>query len=218
MEAILKIGGSLSEDIVSLTILCQKISALIKNHQILIVPGGGEFAESIRCLDKKYRFSDTIAHKMAVLAMDQYGLFLSTLTPNSYTTYSAKENRKNLIPILLPSRFMFQEDQLEHSWNVTSDSIAAFIAHKLNLEKLILIKNVDGIFHKDPKKNPNTELIEELSVKELLNWNKKTSVDTNLPNILKKSKLDCYVVNGKHPKRIKLILDNNKTICTHLLS
>ena len=140
MDAVLKIGGSLSKDIVSLKNLCKEISDLSKKHQILIVPGGGEFANEVRSLDNKYKFSNEIAHKIAILAMDQYGLFLSELIPKSYVTYTFIEKSRNLLPIFLPSQFLFQNDLLEHSWDVTSDSIAAFIANRLKAKKLILIK------------------------------------------------------------------------------
>jgi aspartokinase-like uncharacterized kinase len=58
--------------------------------------------------------------------------------------------------------------------------------------------------------------IEELSAKKLLSWNKRTSVDKTLPRILLQTKVDCYVVNGRYPERIKEILENKKTICTHV--
>jgi len=219
MEAILKVGGSLAEDPVSLATLCQKLSALAKAYRILIVPGGGKFADTVRKFYKVYGLSNIVAHKMAILAMDQYGFFLSDITPNSYVSYSLKEisnSAKGKLPIFLPSKLMFREDPLEHSWDVTSDTIAAYIAGLLHAEKLILVTDVDGIFSMDPKKNVDATCIEELSAKKLLGWNKRTSVDKTLPKILLKTNLDCYVVNGGYPERIKLILENKKTVCTHV--
>jgi aspartokinase-like uncharacterized kinase len=111
---------------------------------------------------------------------------------------------------------MFQEDPLKHSWDVTSDSISAYVASLLHAEKLVLVTNVDGIFSDDPKKNPDATLIAELPAKSLLSWNMRTSVDKTLPKILLQAQLDCYVVNGRYPERIKLILENEKTFCTHV--
>jgi len=99
---------------------------------------------------------------------------------------------------------------------VTSDSIAAYIAGKLNAKKLILVTDVDGIFTENPNKNLDAKLIAEVSANQLLSWNKRTSVDKTLPKILLKTKLDCYVVNGKHPKRIRAVLENEKSIYTHI--
>jgi len=219
MEAVVKVGGSLADDPASLASLCQELSVLAKAHGILIVPGGGEFADTVREFDKTYSLSNTVAHKMAILAMDQYGFFLSDITPNSYVSHSLEEisnSAKGTLPIFLPSKLMFREDPLEHSWDVTSDTIAAYIAGLLHAEKLILVTDVDGIFSEDPKKNVDAKLIEELSAKKLLGWNKRTSVDKTLPKILLKANLDCYVVNGGYPERIKMILENKKTVCTHV--
>ncbi|MGD9131219.1 MAG: delta 1-pyrroline-5-carboxylate synthetase [Candidatus Bathyarchaeota archaeon] len=219
MEAVLKVGGSLSEDPTSLTRLCQELSALTKVHRIAIVPGGGEFADTVRKLDKTYRLSNTVAHKMAILAMDQYGFLLSDIIPKSYVSRSLEEiinSAKGTLPILLPSKLMFREDPLEHSWDVTSDTIAVYIAQLLHAEKLLLVTDVDGIFSEDPKKTLDAKLIEELSAEELLSWDKRTSVDKTLSKILLQTNLDCYIVNGGYPERIKLILENKKTVCTHV--
>ena len=79
------------------------------------------------------------------------------------------------------------------------------------------MKDVDGISLKDPKQESNSKFIEELSVKELLHWKNETCVDKNLSKFLLESKIDCYIVSGKHPKRIKFILEKKNSICTHLL-
>ena len=219
MEAVVKVGGSLAKDPVTLERLCQELSLLAKTYRMLIVPGGGEFADTTRKFDETYSLSNMVAHKMAILAMDQYGLLLSDIATNSYVSYSLKEisnSSRGMLPIFLPSRFMFREDPLDHSWDVTSDTIAAYIAGLLQAKKLILVTDVDGIFSGDPKKNVDATLIKELSAKRLLDWNKRTSVDRTLPKILLQARLDCYVVNGRYPERIKLILKNEKTICTHV--
>jgi len=219
MEAVLKVGGSLAENPNSLAKLCRKLAILAKEYRIVIVPGGGEFADTVRKLDKTYGFSDVVAHKMAVLAMDQYGLFLSDITPNSYISHTLEEISnpvKDKVPIFLPSQLMFREDPLKNSWDVTSDTIAAYIADKLHTKKLVLVTDVNGVFYQDPKKALDTKLVEELSAEELLGWNRRTSVDKTLPKMILETKLDCYVVNGKYPERIRLILENKKTICTHV--
>ena len=219
MEAVLKVGGSLAEDPTSLRRLCQELSVLAEAYRILIVPGGGEFADTVRKIDKVYGLSNTAPHKMAILAMDQYGLFLSDITPNSIVCYALDEvgnYAKEKMSIFLPSQHMFREDPLEHSWDVTSDTIAAYIADQVDAKKLILVTDVDGIFSEDPKKSQDSELIQEVSAEELQYWNKRTSVDKSLPKTLLQSNMDCYVVNGRYPERIRLILENKKTVCTHI--
>jgi aspartokinase-like uncharacterized kinase len=218
MDAVIKIGGSLAEDPEGLRALCNKLSELAKKYEIIVVPGGGRFADVVRDFDQRFTLSRSISHRMAILGMDQFGLLLSDITPNSYALHRL-ENAKRLskakkVPIFLPSHLMFQRDPLENSWDVTSDSIAAYVASRLHVAKVLLVTDVDGIFTKDPKKHSDATLIEKLSAEELLKFNQRTSVDRFLPKLLLESQIDCYVVNGKHPERIEAILAGQQATCT----
>ncbi|MCW4034872.1 MAG: hypothetical protein NWF03_05860 [Candidatus Bathyarchaeota archaeon] len=218
METVLKVGGSLAEDNKTIKALCHQLGLLAKTHEIVVVPGGGKFADTVREFDKNHGLSDVAAHKMAILAMDQYGLFLSDITSNSYVVNDLKQINEKMgnLPILLPSKLMFQDNTLENSWDITSDSIAAHVAGLLDVQKLVLVTDVDGVFTEDPKQNEKAELVKEISAKELQSWDKRTSVDKVLPKIVLENSLDCYVVNGKHPERITAVLENKKTVCTHV--
>jgi aspartokinase-like uncharacterized kinase len=155
---------------------------------------------------------------MAVLGMDQFGLLLSQIIPNSCAVYLLNDAKQlsetRVVPIFLPSRLMFQEDPLEHSWDVTSDSIAAYIANRLHANKVILATDVDGIFTADPKKHSDAKLLKKLSAKKLLKLAQRTSVDKFLPKLLLETQLDCCVINGKYPERIDAILAGQHTTCT----
>jgi aspartokinase-like uncharacterized kinase len=214
---VVKVGGSLSQNPQALRDLCVKLGELAKKHALVVVPGGAEFADCTRDLDKRFSLSSTTAHRMAILGMDQYGLLLSDLTPNCQVAdrlEEAKNDSAGRLVVFLPSRFMLEDNALENSWEVTSDSIAAYTASRLDAERVLLITDVDGIFTADPKKVQDAKLIDQLTAKELLAMNKKTSVDAYLPVLLLKSKLKCYIVNGLHPERVEAVLDRQKTVCT----
>ena len=218
MDAVIKVGGSLVEDPERLIDLCAKLSGLAKNYELIVVPGGGRFADVVRNSDSRFNLSSGISHRMAILGMDQFGLVLSQITPNSCATYLLNDAKQlseiRVVPIFLPSRLIFKEDPLEKSWDVTSDSIAAYVASRLQASKVVLVTDVDGIFTEDPKKHADATLIKQLVAEELLKLNKRTSVDQFLPKLLLKAPVDCYVVNGKHPERIEAILAGLQTTCT----
>jgi len=221
MEAVIKVGGSLAEYPSALRTLCQALSSIAHSHRIMIVPGGGKFADTVRELYSIFSLDDTLAHRMAILAMDQYGLLLHGITPNSATTYSigeAKKMAKTVLPIFLPSKFMFSRNPLESSWDVTSDSIAAYIAGKIHAEKLILAKDIDGIFTLDPKRHRDAALIERVSVEELQTLSQATCVDKALPRVLSEMGIECYIVNGMHPERVRAILEGEQAISTRIIA
>jgi len=46
---------------------------------VVLVPGGGPFADAVRAAQPRMGFDDRAAHEMAVLAMDQYGCAIAHL-------------------------------------------------------------------------------------------------------------------------------------------
>jgi aspartokinase-like uncharacterized kinase len=193
------------------------LSFLAEKYQFIIVPGGGMFADVIRDSDKRFNLSSQVSHRMAILGMDQFGMLLAQITPNSIATHSLSDAKQlsetKAVPIFLPSRLMLRENPLENSWDVTSDSIAAYISNRLKAPKLVLIKDVDGVFTKEPDYE-DAVFIEQLSPKELLEFDKATSVDMFLAKLLSESPVDCYIVNGKFPNRIEAIFAGYKATYT----
>ena len=222
MDAVIKIGGSLAEDPERLRALCAKLSEFAKKYAIVVVPGGGRFADVVRDFDKRFTLSSEISHRMAVLGMNQFGLLLSQIIPNSCATYLLNDAKQlseiGVVPVFLPSRLMFKEDPLENSWNVTSDSISVYVASRLHVAKVLLVTDVDGIFTEDPRKHADAKLIGRLSAVETLKLKQRTSVDRYLPKLLLESPIDCYVVNGKHPERIAAILAGQQATCTLIVA
>lgn len=213
-----KVGGSLALEPEKLRALCNKLSVLSQTHELLVVPGGGEFADVVRRLDERFSLPRRTTHRMAMLGMDQYGLLLADLTPNSVVTESLQQSKTALasrkLPILLPSNLMLEEDPLENSWDVTSDSIAVYVAPQLGVHKVVLVTDVDGVYTNDPKKHPEARLIKKLTPKELLAIKSRTSVDRFLPKLLMAVHIECFVVNGLFPERLQAILDGQDTTQT----
>jgi aspartokinase-like uncharacterized kinase len=218
VDAVIKIGGSLAEDPERLKALCHKLSELTKKYAIIVVPGGGRFADVVRDFDQRFGLSSGVSHRMAILGMDQFGLLLSGVMPNSRVFRQFDDVKEpfeaEIVSIFLPSRLMFEEDPLVNSWDVTSDSIATYIAGRLLARKVILVTDVDGIFTNDPKKHSDATLIERMPAKKLLLMNHRTSVDNFLPKLLLETQIECFVVNGKYPARIEAILAGQRTTCT----
>ena len=140
---VIKIGGSLlgSPELERWLELFVKYS----DGNIIIVPGGGIFANAVRDAQKLTKISDTCAHKLAVLAMDQFGLLLSNLNPLLATAKTECEiderTWQHRAIVWLPSHMVLADDSIPQSWDVTSDSLAAWLAKKLNAKQLVLVKS-----------------------------------------------------------------------------
>jgi len=200
MLTVVKVGGSLCREKKILENLCQELSTL---EDILIVPGGGEFADLVRKIDNKFLLSPELSHRMAILAMEQTGYLLLNFSDRFRALHSLDRiGDIEGIAVLMPSHLLLSRNDLPASWGITSDSIALYISSLVNSEKLILLKDVDGIYDRDPKRYKNAELIHELYVREL-KMIKQSCVDKGFPELLTKYGIEVFIINGKYPERIK---------------
>lgn len=217
---VLKVGGSLALYPQKLRELCQTLSEVSRKSPLIVLPGGGEFADTVRALDARFMLSCTASHRMSILGQDQYGLLLKDLMPNAVEVFTFEQAQKGLdtnkLPIFLPSKLFFSEDPLENSWDVTSDSIAAYVAYRMNSPKVLFITDVDGIYTDNPKNHANARLLKEVTVQELLVRKERTSVDKFLPTLLMKQPLECFIVNGLYPERVIALLAGKETVGTKI--
>ncbi len=191
---VIKLGGSL-------ILIAKKLVNEILDYSNtsedtnLIVPGGSIFADTVRRINP----SDEAAHWMAVLAMEQYGYYLADGTAGSLIDKLNIPEKGTYI--LLPYNILKNKDELPHSWEVTSDTIAAWVAFQLGA-RFIKVTDVDGIYL-------SGILQKELFAKDIAG--KKTCVDQALPNFLIRNKMNCEIINGNCKGRITEALKGNIT-------
>jgi 5-(aminomethyl)-3-furanmethanol phosphate kinase len=115
-----------------------------KAGSIAIVPGGGPFADAVRTAQAGIGYDDRAAHAMALMAMAQFGSALESLNPALRLAASrsailrALKERK--VPVWSPER-MARAAALPETWDLTSDSLAAWLAGVLGAGELVLVKH-----------------------------------------------------------------------------
>lgn len=217
MYVVVKVGGSLEQHKAALTKLMRRLVDLASEHRLIVVPGGGSFADKVREATLTHRLSDLVAHRMAILAMDQYGLLLSSLVERCTYTYSLKEAKEEAsrgsLPIYLPSRELLFDPSIEASWDVASDSIAAYTAWRCGSDLLVLLKDVDGVFTSDPKKDEGAELIQNICASALRGYG---CVDRALPTYIQRFNILCWVLNGLKCGRLRSLLTVGEAVGTKI--
>jgi aspartokinase-like uncharacterized kinase len=140
----LKLGGSLCHTQQLLPWL-EAIAALPEAP--LVVPGGGPFADSVREAQRRWGFGDAAAHHMAVLGMEQMAHMLCALQPRFEAVASDSAIhmalRSGRVPVWLPARMLQGAADVATDWDVTSDSLAAWLAGRLHARALVLVKSAD---------------------------------------------------------------------------
>jgi aspartokinase-like uncharacterized kinase len=144
VEIVVKLGGGLLAHAAHFDAALAAIREAADERRVLIVPGGGPFADTVRHVDRQFTLSDDAAHWMAVLAMDQYAHLVVSRLAGSVLVADPGETAAALgaahLPVLAPSRWLRDADPLPHTWDVTSDSIAAWIAGAVGARRLVLVK------------------------------------------------------------------------------
>ena len=204
IKQVVKIGGSLFPN------YAIDLAKKLKSTNSCIVLGGGEFANLIRKYNDEQHFSEEINHWTAIDCMDIIAKLVNDKVESAKLAYSIEEinqiSNEGFTPIFIVSEFLKKEDPFECSWDVTSDSIAAYVAHLLNAN-LLIVTNVNGIYTQEPKE-PGSTFISKIDAKTLLTF-QESSVDVMLPSLLLKFGTNCYVVNGKYPERVLSLIDDS---------
>jgi len=78
---VVKVGGGLLRDegLEGLRRACTEATEIAAHRPVLVVPGGGPFADAVRAVDEQVGLDDATAHALALRAMDQLGVLLRRL-------------------------------------------------------------------------------------------------------------------------------------------
>ena len=141
---VVKIGGGLlsSEGLDGLRRGCAEVLELARDRPVLVVPGGGPFADAVRALDAQVGLGDHVAHALALRAMDQLGVLLGPMLPGAELVTELIAPRA--LGLLAVAPAFTSRPGIPESWEVTSDSLAVLAAGAIEAEEAILLKPVDG--------------------------------------------------------------------------
>jgi 5-(aminomethyl)-3-furanmethanol phosphate kinase len=141
---VVKLGGSFAFS----EVLTHWIAALAScAGSVVIVPGGGPFADAVRHAQGRMGFDDRAAHEMSLLAMEQYGRALISfddlLSPADTIEVMKRRLAARQVPVWMPMRMVSAAADIAPSWTVTSDSLAAWLCSRIGSDRLILVKHAD---------------------------------------------------------------------------
>ncbi|WP_250515649.1 aspartate kinase [Caballeronia sp. INDeC2] len=142
---VVKIGGSLSHD----PALREWLTRLweVGGGRVVIVPGGGDFADVVRQYQHEWHFDDLAAHNMCLLAMAQYAILMQGVVPELVLASNEERIRRALrdgrVAVWVPTDLMRATPDSMTNWDTTSDSLAAWLSSLLNAERLMIVKSCD---------------------------------------------------------------------------
>jgi aspartokinase-like uncharacterized kinase len=140
---VLKIGGSLARNDAAMRLMSELCAHPVPD--LLIVPGGGRFADTVRAAQAQHHLSERAAHHMALLSMQTMAVALADRAPRFVTAesppqFEAAWHDANT-PVWMPVAMALAAADIPKSWSMTSDSLAAWVADEIGAERLVLVKS-----------------------------------------------------------------------------
>jgi uridylate kinase len=218
MRIVIRLGGSVVATPVN-TQLISKYAEMLKKlkaqgHVLAVVVGGGALAREFIRIAKEAGLPEKDQDDLAISVSRLYAqLFAKTLgelacekIPKSVNeAFKCLENGKiAVLGGLKPG--------------MTTDTVAALVAKKINADMLVKATDQEGIYNKDPRKYPDAVKLDRLSFEELpkvLSENKHRAgihqiLDPEAVKILKRRLVKIVVVNGFKPENVSAAVKGEK--------
>ncbi|QDT15577.1 amino acid kinase family protein [Alienimonas californiensis] len=146
---VVKLGGSLLD----LPDLAGRLGEVLRNEpRALVVVGGGAAADAVRDWDRSHRLGEERAHRLACEALGLTARFVSELLPGAERVSTRDAARdawgRGATAVLDLPRFLEREEPLDghappHTWDTTSDTLAAWVARRWPARRLALLKSCE---------------------------------------------------------------------------
>jgi aspartokinase-like uncharacterized kinase len=197
---VVKIGGGLlrADGLEGLRRACAEATAMAERRPVLVVPGGGPFADAVRAVDVQVGLADDVAHALALRAMDQLGVLLAPLLPRAELLDCLVAPRE--LAVLLAAPAFGDRPEVPGSWAVTSDSLAVLAAAAIGAEEAVLLKPVAGVLARWPSDDPPLAALTADELQALQVRGGGRAVDAYLPEAVRRTGV-AVVVRRPGPTR-----------------
>jgi uridylate kinase len=210
MRVVLRIGGSVVASPIN-TELISKYVVLLRTlkeqgHGVAVVVGGGSLAREFIAVAKNLGLDERAQDEMAISVSRIFAqLFLKKLG----------EIGCNAIPLTVDEAAdCLNEGKILVMGGLrpgmTTDTVAALVAERINADLLVKGTDQDGVYNKDPKEYGDAVKLDHLSFDDLANVFSESKhragihqiIDPEAVKILKRKRARLVVVNGFVPENI----------------
>jgi len=168
---IVKIGGSWLKN-PKLPLLINFLQKFAKEKIVLVV-GGGVFAETVRNVYKSNKMTEETGHILAMKATEIFAYYLKSINPDIRITNRVTNFIKKNLNLWLPTEKLSFEKKFQKNWESTSDSIATWLYTNNKSKGVVFIKALGF-------ENEEKEKVKDLQKKKIL--------DRNVKNYIKRKK------------------------------
>jgi len=225
-KCVIKIGGSIlfnenkELDLKKIKEFCDIFENALDSDTVVVICGGGiiarEYINAVRSIDENEAVCDTFGIELSRINAKLIISFLKEkaypLVPKSVEELSHAMLFKKIIAMggLQPGQ--------------STTSVAVEVAEFINVDQLVILTDVEGIYDKDPKKYENAKLIPKLSYRDLQDLILSTSgdkqasageyriFDTVSLQLLKRSKIEAHIMSGIDLDQFRKFWNGDKNV------
>ena len=225
-KCVIKIGGSIlfnenkELDLKKIKEFCDIFENALDSDTVVVICGGGiiarEYINAVRSIDENEAVCDTFGIELSRINAKLIISFLKEkaypLVPKSVEELSHAMLFKKIIAMggLQPGQ--------------STTSVAVEVAEFINVDHLVILTDVEGIYDKDPKKYENAKLIPKLSYRDLQDLILSTSgdkqasageyriFDTVSLQLLKRSKIEAHIMSGIDLDQFRKFWNGDKNV------
>ena len=192
----------------------QLFSRLFDGGKWCIVVGGGEEARKYIAAARALNIDEALCDVIAVEITRVHARLLSAILGDK-AYQSIPRSLEQIVEFSSLGRIVVSGG-LQPAQSTTA--VAALAAEALAAEKLIIATDVEGVYTKDPKTNPDAELLKEVSLpmlREILAHSSHQAgeyklIDSLAMRILERSKIRAIVVNGRRPENVEKAISGER--------
>jgi molybdenum storage protein len=220
--SVLKIGGQSIMDRGGDAVLplIEEIASAAKRHELLIGTGGGTRARHVYHLALDLDLPVGVLAALGAATAEQNARMLALLLAEHGGVYDETPHffglpallRQGCIPIkpgMPPYGYWAVPGSTGRIPDYRTDAGVYLMAEALGARRLIYVKDEDGLYEDDPKKNPSAKFIPKISARELL--------DAKLPDLVLEPVVLENMLRAEHVREAQIVNGLRRGLVTQAL-
>jgi aspartokinase-like uncharacterized kinase len=219
-EVFVKIGGSILDQEPLTATLVPHLVALAGRHRIVILTGGGQRVKRIKANQRRAGTSFYDCWKAGVDCIEVNAHLLASYS-TSFKIVSCLADlgacfEADGIAVFAPAGAIVNSLELVPDWQVTTDSMGLYFAHRLRARRYVIVSDVHGIYEHPPEQDTSSPPLAHLKIEQLERL-PASKLDPVFPTYFRRYPLATVVVNGKHPNRVSAAILGEPTVGTSIV-
>jgi len=218
MRLVIRVGGSVVASPFNPVLMNAYVELLLnlrrQGHEVAAVVGGGSLSRELIKTARAMGLSEAAQDEVAI-SVSRLMAQLFVLRLGKHGTLTVPTNMEDAAKLLAERKIVVMGGLKP---GMTTDTVAAMLAERVNADLLVKATDVDGVFTSDPKKDKNAKKLERLSFDDLFGFFERERheagihqvLDPEAVRVLQRKRIKTVVVNGFKSENVLLAVKGER--------